>query len=204
MHCAAFALASCAALADAQCDRDKWAGGYAGPDAGKLIMAFGSNHGMDYSRYQLYYRPKTRCGEAFISHLHNNIFSAQKPDIDDNAEEAEVWELRLPPGDYEFYNFEITSDNGIVRKRFTSPEDFSVPFTIKPGKTSYFGDFRAMAVEGRNIFGLAVDAGAYFMISDQSDRDLQIAKLKDSTISGVENSVPDPRTLNNNYFRPMF
>jgi len=198
------------ASADSACDKDASLLGYKGSDAGRLIIAFGSNHGMDYAGYRLNYRAKSGCGKAFISHLHANfnIFTAllpqKQPDIDDAAEEAEVWVVPLAPGEYEFYDFEIWSDNGIVRNRFSPREEFSVPFTIKTGTSTYLGDFRAMALNGRNIVGFPVEGGAYFMISDQSDRDLKIAKAHDPAVTEVEKAVPDAKTLGSSYFRPMF
>ena len=213
--CVFLLVASCTgsvieASADSSCDEDARLGGYKGSDAGRLIIAFGSNHGMDYAGYRLNYRAKSGCGKAFLSHLHANfnIFTAllpqKKPDIDDAAEEAEVWVVPLAPGEYEFYDFEIWSDNGIVRNRFSPREKFSVPFTIKAGTSTYLGDFRAMALSGRNIVGFPVEGGAYFMISDQSDRDLNIAKAHDPAVREVEKAVPDAQALGSSYFRPMF
>jgi hypothetical protein len=212
LPCAIFAGAATATPADGACDKYNWVGAYKGADAGRLIIAFGSNRGMDYRGYRLDYRATDRCEAAAVTHLHTNfnIFNvvtnlwSRRPDIDDTTEEAEVWVVPMQPGDYEFYSFEIWSDNGYARERFTPNQNFSVPFSIKPNTSIYVGDFRAMEVIGRNVFGLPVEGGAYFMISDQGDRDLKIAKAHDPGVSNVEKAIPDAKALGISYFRPMF
>jgi len=136
-----------------------------------------------------------------MTHLHDNMFSSVSPDINSEFEEAEVWVWQLQPGDYEFYNFEVRSNSPYSGGTSSSKNDFSIPFTIKAGQTLYLGDFHAYGIEGRNFFGLPVHGGVYFGISDQSARDIPIAKREDPAISAFEVALPNVSAIASPYFR---
>jgi hypothetical protein len=90
-----------------------------------------------------------------------------------------------------------------VQSTFRSKVEFSIPFTIKPGKTVYLGEFRAMDITGQNLFGIPLAAGAKFQIFDRSTRDLAIAKRKDPAISAAEIRIPDPAKIGRPFFERL-
>ena len=201
LPCAIFAGVATATPADGACDKYNWVGAYKGADAGRLIIAFGSNHGMDYRGYRLSTAPPTGARRLPLRICTPTSTSSTLSPISGRAARTSMIPRKkrrcgscpCSPGEYEFYSFEIWSDNGYARERFTPNQNFSVPFSIKPNTSTYVGDFRAMEVSGRNVFGLPVEGGAYFMISDQGDRDLKIAKAHDPGVSNVEKAIPDAK-----------
>ena len=48
--------------------------------------------------------------------------------------------------------------------------------------------------------GAPLPSGAYFVVSDQIDHDVQIARKKDSAFQEVKTSVPDVTELKSEYF----
>jgi hypothetical protein len=57
-----------------------------------------------------------------------------------------------------------------------------------------------MAQYGQNFFGMPLPAGVIFQVSDQSARDIPIARRKNSAVEDPTIAIPDIRTLNNPAF----
>jgi len=125
-----------------------------------------------------------------------------KPETDfaDDFEAANIFVWPLAPGNYEIYDFDVLYSVGNGWSTFSSKVEFSVPFTIEPGRTIYLGEFRAMDLNGRNIFGLPVPAGVKFQIFDKSARDLALAKARESAITEFKISLPDPSKIGSPLF----
>jgi len=104
---------------------------------------------------------------------------------------------RLPPGDYEIYNFHIFHDAGTVQRSFGSKQDFSIPFTIRRGGGTYIGEFLAVGSQGQNIFGMPLPAGGYCVVSNRGDRDIPIAKRKEPALRDVVSAVAGLRSVGN-------
>lgn len=175
---------------------------YSGPDAGYLVFGFGAAPGTTYSAYKFMIRKKGENSETAISYLQDNLFWSTERDFDDQTENGYVAVRSLPQGDYEIYNFEIHLNGGMIQTDYGSRNDFSIPFKVTAGKAVYIGDFTAVKLTGRNIFGMSVHAGAYFLVSDKSGRDLPIARRKVPTLPEVQMSVPDPATIDSPFFQP--
>jgi|GEM_PF-1017788 len=103
----------------------------------------------------------------------------------------------LPPGDYEFYNFILVQSSGTYTKSFESKEDFSIPFTVEANKLNYIGQIKLFVLTGRNIFGMILNNGGYWEVSDQIERDLPIVKDKYPTLqnSDVISIIPTIKTI---------
>jgi len=189
------------ARADASCESDL--DSYKGTDAGRLVVAFGASPArVNFDTFALYFRSQDRCNVGRLFHLHDNIFFSAKPDITEPKEEGEVWVWSLKPGNYEFFNFEVSSNNGFGGFSLKSQDDFSIPFTIKARQTIYLGDFRAMPVKRPSIlFGIHVLSSVTFVVTDQSARDVPIAKAKDASVGNVEIAVPDLSSLDSPFFK---
>jgi hypothetical protein len=172
-------------------------GKYAGADAGYLITAVAARSDTSYDYYMLRYRTKDRSDSAGIWWGQENIYDRRKLDIDDGKETGIVDVRRLPPGAYEIFNFEIMLNGGMMHTKWFSKQNFSVPFTIEPGKATYIGEFMAVRLTGKSWVGLSEPNGAYFVLSDKAERDVVIAKQKESGLSEVTSAVVDPNTLGN-------
>jgi hypothetical protein len=172
-------------------------GKYTGADAGYLITTVAARLDTGYDSYNLNFRKKDRSTESNVWWGQSNMFDRRKLDIDDGKERGIVEVRRLPPGDYEFFNYRISRNGGTVQEWWTSKQDFSIPFTIKPGQATYVGEFMAIELHAKNLFGMTVQDGAYFVLSDKTERDVVIAKQKESGVSEVTSAVVDPNTIGN-------
>lgn len=98
----------------------------------------------------------------------------------------------LPPGQYEAYSFEVTTGSLAYGGTWTPKQEFSIPFTIQPGQTTYIGNF---ARSTDSTMGLG-----YFIISDKLDRDMAIARTKAPALPPVTAQVFDVTQLDNPVF----
>lgn len=117
----------------------------------------------------------------------------------------------LKPGRYEVYrvgNEGINCDPGRLVEAWQNPSlttllsgsrsvtDFSAPFEIKPGRATYIGAFRMLAVIGKTAFlGRDIPAGARFMLTDEAGRDLLLAKRRRPSLGEVDISVANADAL---------
>ena len=185
---------------------------YKGPDAGWLM--FSATTSPVSARATLYYKRLDAEGEAntradpwglagaFIGPL------APKPDIPTSKippagplpekMAAQGFQLfnaipyrgdiateRLPPGRYEIYWIHLTNDVG-----YQDFKSLAIPFEIKPGKTTYIGDFRTVTVKAKANIGFKIWQGWYIELSDQSARDLAGYRAKHPELGEIEVSVP--------------
>jgi hypothetical protein len=177
---------------------------YKGADAGRLVVSLGAYRGADYAFYRLFFHTHDKSKMAQVKYTANQPFLPQRyTDYSDGIEAGDVAVWALAPGEYEFYNFEIYYAGGMVQETFRSKEDFSIPFTIKPGKTVYLGEFRAMEIYVRNLFGLEVPGGAKFQIFDEHARDMPIAKVRDPLVGEPEILLPDPAAIKSPFFQRL-
>ena len=100
---------------------------------------------------------------------------------------------KLPPGQYEIYNYEIRG----TPMTWSSKTPFSIPFKIESGKATYIGNFARGCWCERNT--IAANLG-YFVISDKSARDLPIARVKEPALKEVGIDVWDATKLNSPIF----
>jgi hypothetical protein len=176
---------------------------YEGPDAGILVTSLGANAGTVYNGYNLFYRKKNHSpdGDGMIWWGQASILEGRKLDIDNGSETGIVDVRRLPPGEYEIFNFRVFYNGGNVQKHFSSKQDFSIPFSIRPGRATYIGEFIAVGVQGQNIFGFSIPDGAYFTISNRGERDIAIARQKHAGLGEVQSTVVDPKQVGNPLIR---
>lgn len=80
----------------------------------------------------------------------------------------------LPAGKYRFYSFSIVQGQYGGYSSWEPNEDFSIPFTVRPGRATYLGRITMIPVGGRNIFGVPMLAGGVFEISSHPRRDLAL------------------------------
>jgi hypothetical protein len=107
----------------------------------------------------------------------------------------------LSPGEYEIYNYGV-SWTDFADHWFNPKSDFSIPFTVKTGETTYIGNFGAIGLMGRSVIGADVPAGILFVIRDEAARDIAVAKGKVSDLGPVKSEIADPKALNIPEFIP--
>lgn len=114
-------------------------------------------------------------------------------DFETTTKNGGVMVTRLSPGKYELYNFELDGHTAM----WSATDDFSIPFEISAGQTTYIGEYFGMPVWGTNFIGLASVDGFYWILSDQQGRDLAIAKRLEPAIAqtSIKIAVPDPMNL---------
>jgi hypothetical protein len=165
------------------------AGKYSGADGGYLVTTLAAEKGSKWDQYSLSLRKIDRsiAGELWWGPA--NMLDRRQPDVDDGREIALVDVRRLPPGDYEIFNFDIDQNPG---GRWQAKPDFSARFTISPGRTTYVGEFLAIRQMGKNLLGMAAPAGVHFVLSDRAERDIPIARRKDPNLPELTDSGFDP------------
>jgi hypothetical protein len=105
---------------------------------------------------------------------------------------GEVFVQDLSPGDWELYSYEFDTD-GSNMLQWRPAKEFSIPFTIKPGRAVYIGDFAPVGHMVRAFIDFV--GGARFIVKDQSARDIPIAKAKDPGLGQVDVSIFDVDSL---------
>lgn len=182
---------------------------YAGADAGKVILGIGAATGTSYSNYGLAFRKRTNTPSASnekpaVGHFiysQGSIFPSKGISYKSTSETGEVLTQSLPPGEYEIFNFSISSNGNQGQIIFKPKSDFSIPFTVKSGETIYLGNYQANRLTGKNFFGLNVSAGAVFVVTDRLKVESSIAKANGSpSLGAVENATPDPKKIGSPFF----
>jgi hypothetical protein len=88
-------------------------------------------------------------------------------DIEEGEKKATLFAVRLPPGRYELFDVFFALGN----KSFGAERPFVIPFEVAEGRATYLGEFLSFSVLGKNFIGAVVYDGAYFVVSDQLQRD---------------------------------
>ena len=190
-------------------------GGYKGDDVGFLIMSITTQGLTQQYVLRLSYRlVGAKANDMLIggvkvlplskhdiqtshSKLHGLTNFLMLTDDSDESEQGDVLIESLKPGRYEIFNADSFYSNGLSEHTSKLKNDISMPFEIKPGRATYLGEFKALAVYGHNLFGMSVPAGARYIVTDQNERDLIIAKRKNKAITETDIAVPNVDALNN-------
>ena len=149
---------------------------YEGSDAGYVVIGIGATKGTEYTSYRFDFRKADGSSKDSFFYFQNNP-SWDRGDDYENDEETGVIDARaLPPGDYELYSYHVRHLSGAEDTTFSPIEDFSIPFSIRPGETAYLGNYQANGLMRTNFFGVLIRDGAYFIYKNTADRDIGIAK----------------------------
>ena len=130
-----------------------------------------------------------------------DLFCRTLFDYDNAREQGVVMIKSLPAGEYEIYNFSVYFNTGTLEKTFSSREDISIPFTVKPGVTAYLGNYQANGLSGKNFIGVSLPAGAVFVVEDRLGGELKLAQSKEPGVSAETNTfLPDVERLGSPFF----
>lgn len=109
-------------------------------------------------------------------------------------EAGRVFIQSLPPGRYEIYDFGFSGTLIVAGVEWSSATPFSIPFTINAGEATYIGNFARAPSLGTSLEP-QLGAVGYFVVSDQSERDLAIARARDLALPAVRVEVADVSNL---------
>jgi len=178
---------------------DAWAGG----DTGTLIVTLntptvGGAVSQAYRTYYIRLRRRDTGAEDQIRYTPHAWRTVSPNDFASTGGEGTVVTKELSAGDWEVTKFMFeTHSNGIGRTRFRPLNEFSIPFTIRPGRATYIGNFQPIGLTGKNLIGMEVPGGVRFVITDKSARDVPIAQAKQPNLGPVDIGVFDVDRLGN-------
>jgi hypothetical protein len=161
---------------------------------GKVILGFGAGPDASFQACQLQFHSEDGHHADFIQYTQSSPFFGTHRDFDDASENGAVKILTLPAGNWTIYDVMVATFPTAI----TSLKTFAIPFTVKAGETVYIGDYRAHGMAWQDPDGIG---GLAFDVSDQSARDIPIAKRKDKEIGDVTVAIPDIAAANVPYFR---
>ena len=182
--------------------------GYAGPDAGQLILSIAAQDRAQHYRLRLLFRRKGETAQDRLEFDPSGLFLFVKHDFGDFNEDEGLFEgaivraigaahtavlgvvtvTALQPGQYEIFNLEESALVGSNLRVYRLASDVSIGFEIIAGQATYLGEFKAVPIMAKNVFGISLPDGAEFVITDQSARDIPIAEKK-------ANVLGEPRTV---------
>jgi hypothetical protein len=172
---------------------------YSGTDVGYAVIGIGAKSSTNYDHYQFKFRlvdEKRRGWFAYSPLSIKNLFRRNIKGYN-SADEAGIVEIAaLPAGQYELVNFTVL--NYVPLMGYGSPQDFSIPFEIRPGQVVYLGNYQANRIRKTNFHGPA-RSGAFFIVEDRFAKDLAIAKTLDRLlpIENARDATPDVKRVNN-------
>jgi hypothetical protein len=171
---------------------------YEGPDAGYAVLSIlVVGEAWQGNLYQLMIRKADQSMATLVTHYYKNMFVSTN-DMKDIGLHGHLSVKKLAPGDYEVFSYRVSwpSSQYLAGGEVYPTEPFSIPFKVEAGKTTYVGCFGAVQLYGKNFMGLKLPAGARFIVTDQSERDIPIARTKEPELGPVVLQVPDIDALN--------
>lgn len=167
---------------------------YSGDDAGQVLLSLSEFGTPRHALYDLAIRRVDGPGETHIRLVQMTGQFDTTLDYATPEDHGIIRTARLAPGTYELYNFQI-EDRGLIAKSYGPNQPFSIPFTVKTGETVYLGNFRAYPIKRPNLVGLPTPAGAFFLMSDASDRDIPAAQKRDPKLVLISTQIPNAASL---------
>ncbi len=171
---------------------------YHGHDAGWLVLSISSNKDTNADPITLFYDQTENGsdhGSLQFSRPDWTDLSFGSADFHLGPEVGDVIVRSLKPGRYQLDSF-LTRMGG---KNFG--DTFRIPFVIRPGQTTYLGNFRFVSAHEKGFVGYLRARDFYFVIRNFARRDIGIADHKDHPPRGrVAVEIPDLMTVNSPLF----
>jgi hypothetical protein len=167
-------------------------------DAGYLVISMSGGRDMKYKPIVMFYTSLDGSEHGSVRYDKPDILNplSHRPDFREPDETGVVVVRSLKPGRYVFDSFLTHWTN----KSFDA--HFKMPFEIRPGETTYVGNFRFVEKPGQGFTGFAQARDVYFVVRDKARRDMAIAVRKENPPHGpVTNMVPDVAMLNSPLFK---
>jgi hypothetical protein len=114
----------------------------------------------------------------------------------DGGRAVQVFAVPLPPGDYEFFTYLGYAPGSGDTNHARPKVDFSIPFTIAAGRTTYVGEYIVDSRPQMRSTGRMV-AEARFVVSDRLERDLAVARDAGRPVgtAAPSRAVPDVKRM---------
>lgn len=179
---------------------------------GVLLASIGAADSLPDFSYVLEFRRMDRSGAAAGTLTYPPIAGAslqtKKIEFEEAGRRGIVVDFPLRPGEYEIYRYgvQFAMTSGYTYVPWASKQEFSVPFSIVAGRTTYLG--RIMLDPGkREGLGALVpglDNTGIFAVSDEITRDMDLAEQGGRPIIRANplKEIPDPKELGLTDFRP--
>jgi hypothetical protein len=152
-----------------------------------------------FEAFTFHFRSRDGKHRDYAIYDHGGLI-AKGSDFENQSNKGAVQILSLAPGDWDFVSYTATTGTGTI---YISPKkDFSVPITVKPGQAIYIGCYTGHWTFEENFVGLHFPSDIKFDVSDEGERDIAIAKKKDSSIGTVETQIPDYGALQIENIKP--
>jgi hypothetical protein len=167
-------------------------------DAGYLVISMSGGKSMKYKPIVLFYQSLDGREHGSVRYDKPDLLNplSRRPDFRAADETGVVVVRGLKPGRYVFDSFLTHWTN----KSFEA--HFKMPFEIRPGETTYVGNFRFVEKPAEGFTGFAQARDVYFVVRDKSRRDMAIARRKKPTPHGrLNNMVPDVAMINHPLFK---
>lgn len=193
---AALALAGCAATEHYGANVSKSLAAESGAGTGLLLGSLGFGTPNAYLDLQFHFRRKS---DREAGSIRIRPGATQPGAIEVKGEDGRpvtAFAIPLPPGEYEFFTY-LGYAPGSGDTSYSRPKvDFSIPFSIAAGRTTYVGEY---IVESRPLMrstGRLV-AEAKFVVADRLERDLAAARDAGRPVgaAAATRAVPDAKRL---------
>ncbi len=171
---------------------------YRKKDAGYLVISMSGGKTMNFKPIVLFYKSVDGSEHGSVRYDKPDILNplSRTPDFREADETGVVVVRSMKPGRYVFDSFLTRWTN----KNFDA--HFKMPFEIRPGETTYVGNYRFVEKKAEGFTGFAQSRDVYFVVRDKARRDVAIAARKKGGARGlVNNMVPDVALLNIPLFR---
>lgn len=119
--------------------------------------------------------------------------SFNSPDLKGDSTKVYYNAVLLPDGEYKIYGWGMEYNSGSGTKTYFPMGNFGLPFTVAGGRINYLGDYLGTLTPGRNMLGMRIPSGGYFIVSNRFDQDYEIIvnKWPGLDLIKVLNAMPD-------------
>lgn len=158
-----------------------------------LVVISITHSGANDIPYKLHYRnhdknKKHIKGQINIIGIKDWQPTTYGPTTSKSSYQGRVVVLKLPPGQYEFYDLII--EDGYQEASWYTQSNISIPFISTSGNTEYAGNFHIWSQENNEEYGLSYE----YYHSDERIRDLDVLRNKFPNIKNVSYSRFSPNT----------
>ncbi len=144
---------------------------YNGTDSGYLVASVGKTSDNPMNITRVYFRLKETNDHGYFEYAPKTFRTTSPKMFEAPNGESTLSVKRLPPGEYEIYDYSAGSDYGTLEVWFTKPAALAVPFTVRSSETTYLGQL-LVGIRYKKVNLGNQAQGATLELSDQRHRDL--------------------------------
>ena len=145
---------------------------------------------MSYSSYYFHLR-KAKSDKVVRLRVWVNGMSPNKVDAVENGLLRSIAANPVAPGEYEFFRLSAFSTNGYVSQTVTYTLKEPLPLTVEAGKAYYIGAAAPVPKIGENFMGVDEIKGLNFLLLDNADDDIALAREIYPNLPEVDASIAE-------------